>query len=169
MSNATSAEFSTLVEAHYAGLFRFALSLARDESSAADLTQQTFLKWARHGDQLRDRSKAKTWLFTTLHREFLAVRRKVRDIADEEELDSLPAPRVEMANQIDAKAAVAALAELDETYRAPVAMFYLEDMSYSEIAACLEIPIGTVMSRLSRGRERLRKILSPDPDQHDPA
>lgn len=164
-----SAEFAALVESHYAGLFRFALSLARDESSAADLTQQTFLKWARHGDQLRDRSKAKTWLFTTLHREFLAVRRKTRDLADEEELASLPAPRVEMANQIDGQAAVAALGQLDETYRAPVAMFYLEDMSYSEIAECLEIPIGTVMSRLSRGRERLRKILSPEPDQHEPA
>ena len=167
--NQMSAEFAALVESHYAGLFRFALSLARDEASAADLTQQTFLKWARHGDQLRDRSKAKSWLFTTLHREFLALRRKVRDLADEAELDALPAPLVEPANQIDAKAAVAALAELDETYRAPVAMFYLEDLSYAEIAECLEIPIGTVMSRLSRGRERLRKVLSRDSIKHDPA
>jgi RNA polymerase sigma factor (sigma-70 family) len=157
-----SAEFAALVESHYTGLFRFALSLARDESSAADLTQQTFLKWARHGDQLRDRSKAKTWLYTTLHREFLAGRRKSRDLADEEEVESLPATRIEMANQIDGKAAVAAIAELDEKLRAPVAMFYLEDMSYLEIAECLEIPIGTVMSRLFRGRQRLRKILSSD-------
>ena len=156
-----SAEFSSLVEAHYAGLFRFAVSLARDEAAAADLTQQTFLKWARHGDQLRDRTKAKTWLFTTLHREFLATRRKVREQADESELDSIPAPQIEVGNKIDAKAAVAALSDLDETYRAPVAMFYLEDLSYAEIAESLDIPIGTVMSRLSRGRERLRKILSP--------
>ena len=162
-----SAEFSSLVEAHYAGLFRFAVSLARDEATAADLTQQTFLKWARHGDQLRDRTKAKTWLFTTLHREFLATRRKVRDQADEQEMNSIPAPRIEVGNKIDAKAAVAALADLDETYRAPVAMFYLEDMSYLEISECLDIPIGTVMSRLSRGRERLRKILSPVSDSHD--
>lgn len=169
MSNANSAEFATLVEQHYAGLFRFALSLARDEANAADLTQQTFLKWARHGDQLRDRSKARTWLFTTLHREFLALHRKSRDTAGESELESLPAPRVDQANQIDGQAAVSALAQLDEVYRAPVAMFYLEDMSYTEIAACLEIPIGTVMSRLSRGRERLRKILSPDSESHERA
>ncbi len=162
-----SAEFSSLVEAHYAGLFRFAVSLARDEATAADLTQQTFLKWARHGDQLRDRTKAKTWLFTTLHREFLATRRKVREQADEEEMDSIPAPRIEVGNKIDAKAAIAALADLDEIYRAPVAMFYLEDMSYLEISECLDIPIGTVMSRLSRGRQRLRKILSPASDSHD--
>jgi RNA polymerase sigma-70 factor (ECF subfamily) len=161
-----SAEFAALVESHYSGLFRFALSLSRDESNAADLTQQTFLKWARHGHQLRDRSKAKTWLFTTLHREFLAVCRKTRDFAGEKELENLPARRVEVPNQIDGKAAVAALAELDETFRAPVAMFYLEDMTYAEISECLEIPIGTVMSRLSRGRERLRKILSPD--SHEP-
>lgn len=162
-----SAEFSSLVEAHYAGLFRFAVSLARDEAAAADLTQQTFLKWARHGDQLRDRTKAKTWLFTTLHREFLATRRKVREQADESELDSIPAPRIEVGNKIDAKAAVAALSDLDETYRAPVAMFYLEDLSYAEIAESLDIPIGTVMSRLSRGRERLRKILSPASEPHE--
>ena len=169
MSHATSDEFAALVESHYAGLFRFALSLSRDESNAADLTQQTFLKWARHGDQLRDRSKAKTWLFTTMHREFLALRRKARDVAYEAELESLPAPRVDSANQIDGQAAVRALTQLDETYRAPVAMFYLEDMSYAEISECLEIPIGTVMSRLARGRERLRKILSPESERHEPA
>lgn len=161
------AEFSSLVETHYQGLFRFALSLAREEAAAADLTQQTFLKWARHGDQLRDRTKAKTWLFTTLHREFLATRRMAREQADEEELEALPAPLIEVGNKIDAKAAVAALAQLDETYRAPVAMFYLEELSYAEIAACLDIPIGTVMSRLSRGRERLRKILSPASESHE--
>ena len=162
-----SVEFSSLVEAHYAGLFRFAVSLARDEAAAADLTQQTFLKWARHGDQLRDRTKAKTWLFTTLHREFLATRRKVREQADASELDAIPAPRIEAGHKIDAKTAVAALSDLEEKYRAPVAMFYLEDLSYAEIAESLDIPIGTVMSRLSRGRERLRKILSPASERHE--
>lgn len=157
-------EFETIVEAHYTGLYRFGLSLARDESTACDLTQQTFLKWARHGHQLRDRSKVKTWLFTTLHREFLALRRKTRDVADEEELENLPAePAVTGAPSIDAQAAVEALQQLEETFRAPVAMFYLEEMSYAEIAECLEVPIGTIMSRLSRGRERLRKILLSGP------
>lgn len=156
-------EFETIVEAHYAGLYRFGLSLAKDESTAGDLTQQTFLKWARHGHQLRDRSKVKTWLFTTLHREFLALRRKTRDLADEEELENLPAEPVRGAlPSIDALAAVEALQQLDETFRAPVAMFYLEEMSYAEIAECLEVPIGTIMSRLSRGRDRLRRILLSD-------
>ena len=104
-----------------------------------------------------------------MHREFLALRRKAPDVAYEAELESLPAPRVDSANQIDGQAAVRALTQLDETYRAPVAMFYLEDMSYAEISECLEIPIGTVMSRLARGRERLRKILSPESERHEPA
>ena len=66
-----SVDFDNLVDLHYAGLYRFALSLARDENHAADLTQQTFYIWAAKGHQLQDRSKAKSWLYTTLHREFL--------------------------------------------------------------------------------------------------
>ena len=68
--------FSNLVEAHYAALYRFALSLAKNTTDASDLTQQTFFVWATKGHSLRDAAKAKTWLFTTLYREFLRVRRR---------------------------------------------------------------------------------------------
>src|SRR6266849_2440794 len=68
-------DFQQLVDRQYAALYRFALSLSRSEADAADLTQQTFFLWASKGDQLRDRSKAKSWLFTTLYREFLGRRR----------------------------------------------------------------------------------------------
>ena len=67
--------FEQLVDAQYAGLYRFAYSLAKNEMQAADLTQQTFYIWATKGQKLRDTSKAKTWLFTTLYREFLGGRR----------------------------------------------------------------------------------------------
>src|ERR1700761_3492374 len=69
-------DFEQLVDAHYAALYRFGLSLSRNESEAADLTQQTFYLWATKGHQLRDRAQAKTWLFTTLYREFLALKRR---------------------------------------------------------------------------------------------
>ncbi len=159
-----SIDFQGLVDLHYAALYRFALSLAREESLAGDFVQQTFLKWARHGHQLREAAKAKTWLFTTLHREFLAHRRKfgAREApAAEAEaaLEHAPAAAPHPARGLDAQAVVAALGRLDETFRAPVAMFYLEEMSYAEIAECLEIPVGTVMSRLARGRDKLREML----------
>src|SRR5579872_6732082 len=67
--------FEHLVDSYYESLYRFALSLTRREADACDMTQQTFYRWATKGGQLRDKSKVKSWLFTTLHREFLANRR----------------------------------------------------------------------------------------------
>ena len=69
-------DFSQLVDRQYVPLFRFALSLAKSEADAADLTQQTFFLWASKGHQLRDPSKVKTWLFTSLYREFLGRQRQ---------------------------------------------------------------------------------------------
>src|SRR5204862_7625065 len=73
----SATDFQQLVDRQYAPLYRFALSLSKSEAGAADLTQQTFFLWAAKGHQLRDRSKAKSWLFTTLYREFLNRRRHV--------------------------------------------------------------------------------------------
>src|SRR5277367_753801 len=70
-----SPDFETLVTTYYELLYRFAVSLTRSEEDACDLVQQTFYKWATKGHQLRDASKVKSWLFTTLHRAFLELRR----------------------------------------------------------------------------------------------
>src|ERR1700722_5461509 len=69
-------DFDSLVSRYYGPLYQFAFSLARNEADACDLTQQTIYIWAAKGHQLRDGSKVKTWLFTTLHREFLNMRRR---------------------------------------------------------------------------------------------
>jgi RNA polymerase sigma-70 factor (ECF subfamily) len=160
-------DFQELVDAHYEALYRFALSLSKDRETAADLVQQTYCIWARKGGQLRDRSKAKTWLFTTLHREFLAHVRKARRYADEE-LTEAVAGRVEAVEddsdrQLDAQRALELLGELDETFRAPIALFYLQQHSYKEIAEILDVPIGTVMSRISRAKSMLRRRMSAEP------
>ena len=153
-----------MVETYYAALYRFALSLAKNSSDASDLTQQTFFVWATKGDSLRDESKVKSWLFTTLYREFLRGRRRGgRMVA----IDDLPAAEQEMpdvetdlVSKMDAPLVMEALQEVDEAFREPLTLFYLQDLSYLEIAEILSIPIGTVMSRLSRGKTQLRTLLA---------
>ncbi|MBA4137160.1 MAG: RNA polymerase subunit sigma-24 [Opitutus sp.] len=156
--------FTQLVDAHYAPLYRFALSLTRNPSDACDLTQQTFFIWARKGEQLREAAKAKSWLFTTLYREFLRGRRRAEHVTALEDLppgESDPAaPHVDFVTGMDAGLVVEALQEVDEIYRVPLTLFYLEDLAYKEIADSLEVPIGTVMSRLSRGKAQLRAALA---------
>jgi RNA polymerase sigma-70 factor (ECF subfamily) len=160
-------DFEQIVDAHYAALYRFALSLARSEPAAADLTQQTFYLWASRGHQLRDSAKVKSWLFTTLYREFLSLHRRETRFPQADldgETADLPAEATSIADSIDGAAVVAALQQIDEVYRAPLTLFYLEEFSYREIAAVLGIPAGTVMSRLSRGKALLRKLLIQDCD-----
>lgn len=156
--------FARLVDAHYTPLFRFALSLARREADACDLVQQTFFIWAKSGHQLREVSKAKTWLFTTLYREFLRGRRRDQRSQSIEDLppsaQDMPAEDIDHARSMDAQQVVEALQEVDEVFRAPLTLFYLGDLSYQEIAESLDVPIGTVMSRLSRGKAQLRKIMA---------
>jgi RNA polymerase sigma-70 factor (ECF subfamily) len=129
--------------------------------------QETFCIWAAKNSQLRDRSKAKTWLFTTLHREFLNQRRRAAKFSDEpldeQKAEALVAPEQDAERQMDGQRAMELLGALDESHRAPLALFYLQQHSYKEIAEILDIPIGTVMSRLSRGKEMLRQRMSAEP------
>jgi len=158
-------DFDGLVARYYEPLYQFAFSLARDEADACDLTQQTFCIWAAKGHQLRDASKVKTWLFTTLHREFLGSRRRQTrfpHIELEQAAAELPAVSPASANRLDAAHVLEALARLDEIYQAPVALFYLQDCSYNEIAEILNVPLGTVKSRLTRGLARLHQSLAGD-------
>lgn len=162
MPENTQLNFHDLVEAYYQPLYRFAYSLAKNEHEASDLTQQTFTIYAEKGDSLRDASKIKSWLFTTLYREFLRIRRRSAHVTPQEnEILEIEAPAVEpgIANALDGNSAVEALNQIDEAYRDPLILFYLKDLSYKEIAATLDIPIGTVMSRLSRGKAQLKNIL----------
>jgi RNA polymerase sigma-70 factor (ECF subfamily) len=157
------AEFETIVADYYEAAYRFALSLTRSEADACDLAQQTFYIWATKGHQLRDASKVKSWLFTTLHRAFLeSCRGKSRFPhfeLTETDLD-LPVVLPEAGRRLDAVRAVEALGQVDEIYRAPVALFYLEDCSYQGIAEILDVPIGTVKSRLARGLAQLKHIFA---------
>jgi len=164
----SAAQFEAIVSEHYESLFRFAMSLSRMESDARDLTQQTFYIWATKGHQLRDLSKARTWLFTTLHRSFLQMRRRGSRFSHhelEEVLEELPLVSPVQADRFDASQVLFALARVDEVYQAAIALFYLDEFSYKEIAVILEVPLGTIKSRIARGIAQLRKILLSD--SHD--
>jgi RNA polymerase sigma-70 factor (ECF subfamily) len=160
---AVSLDFDSLVTRYYRPLYQFAFSLTQAEAEACDLTQQTFYVWATKGHQLRDVTKVKSWLFTTLHREFLESRRRQTRFPHHElsvveaELPTVSPARV---NQLDSAQVLQALRQVDEVYQAPVSLFYLEDCSYKDIADILGVPIGTVKSRISRGIGQLQKCLA---------
>ncbi|MEY2407415.1 MAG: hypothetical protein QOF48_85 [Verrucomicrobiota bacterium] len=154
--------FEQIVNRYYEPLFRFAYSLTKREADASDLTQDAFEALGSKAHQLRDADKAKSWLFTTLYRTFIdGRRREIRHPhVETEAMDhEMPFVEPEAPSRMDAAAAREALLRIDEVYRAPLTLFHLQEHSYSEIAEILDIPIGTVMSRLSRGRALLRELL----------
>jgi RNA polymerase sigma-70 factor (ECF subfamily) len=156
------ATFEDIVNNNYESLYRFAFSLAQQEADARDLTQETFSQFARKGHQLRDKSKVKSWLFTTLYRAFVDARRwrqRYPHVEVGAADDELPTGQSEAPDHIDGAAARAALLRVDEVFRAPLVLFYLQEHSYLEIAEILGVPIGTVMSRISRGRALLRQLM----------
>ena len=159
----TPADFERVVNDYYQDLYRFAYSLSKNEADATDLTQQTFYRYATKGDTIRDKTKTKSWLLRTLKNDFLSQARrsqKFQHVPLEDAGPELPDQQVDQSRSFDSQLAVAALQKVDETYRVALSLFYLKGLSYKEIAQTLEIPIGTVMSRLSRGKAQLKSALS---------
>lgn len=157
-------EFEHLVNDHYKKLYYFGLSLTKSESDAADLTQNTFLKLAKNWNCIQDFTKIKNWLFSTLYRDFLNTKRKSNrypecdiEICSEE----LFHESERVVDILDAKTAHQALLRLKESLRVPLSLYYFEHYSYLEIAQILDIPKGTVMSRIHRGKQILNQMLSP--------
>jgi len=156
-------DYEKIVKLHHDQLYRFAYSLAGNADDACELTQESYYRLLSHERQLRDSTKIKAWLFTTLYRVFLGQKhRRTRfphlTISSVEH--ELPALTPEMVNEMDGLLVMEALLEIDEHHRTPLVLFYLQSLSYREIAQILEIPIGTVMSRLSRSKVALRDHLT---------
>ncbi|MGB9473750.1 MAG: RNA polymerase sigma factor [Candidatus Udaeobacter sp.] len=156
-------KFENLVKLYYRDLYRFGFSLTGSEVDASDLTQETFYIWARKGHQLNDPANVKGWLFTTLHREFLKICRRRKRFADkpiEETAHNLPDVPAECVNRIDSQTLLLMLQEIAEDFRAPLVLYYMEDLSYKEIADVLALPLGTVQSRIARAKIQLLRRLS---------
>ena len=160
-AEARQREVTALVEAHYAALYRYAFRLSGSAADAEDLTQHAFLTAQEKLDQLRVAENAKAWLFTIVRNAYLKTRRgpassvpvSLTGLAE-------PAHGTEPPPDLTGEELSQFLAELPDDFRVPLILFYFEDMSYREIAAALDLPIGTVMSRLSRGKSHLRQRLA---------
>ncbi len=155
------AAIARLVAEHADAVFRYAFRLSGNNADAEDLTQQAFLVAHEKLSQLRDPSKVRAWLFTVLRSCFLKnCRKRTPTPAVNLELDVTKIPEdVPGDDAIDGQLLQAALDELPDEFRIVLVMFYFEDCSYKEIAHKLDLPIGTVMSRLSRAKSRLRHKL----------
>jgi RNA polymerase sigma-70 factor, ECF subfamily len=153
-----------LVEDHYAALYRYAYRLSGAAAEAEDLTQETFCKAQVQWAQLRDHERAKAWLFSILRNAYLHRARSQRQHR-EISLDcagDLPEPLADPLPEVEPERLQQALAELSEVFRTPVILYYFEDFSYRDIAEQMELPIGTVMSRLARAKAYLRaRLLQP--------
>ncbi len=158
-------------------LFNLALNLTRNRKDAEDLVQETYLRAYRFFDSYRPGTHIKAWLFRILRNTFINRYRASRSrpeqvdfakveeayetIVDEEFLNRRrpPSPeQVVMDGVLDAEVQEA-MAALPEEYRVVVIMALAEEMAYKEIAEALSIPLGTVMSRLHRGRKLLQTSL----------
>lgn len=156
------ADYEQAVATYYEPLYAFGYSLAGNADDACELTQETYYRLLTKGGQLRDNSKVKSWLFTTLYRIFLGWKQRQTRLPHFEisSVESeLPVITPEHVDVLLDEAIREALMELEEHYRTPLMLFYLNDHSYEEIAGILEVPVGTVMSRLSRAKGLLRERL----------
>jgi RNA polymerase sigma-70 factor, ECF subfamily len=151
------------------GLYGYAIVLSRSRVEAEDLVQETCLRALRGVDGLRDDSSAKSWLFSILRNVWLNQLRHRSTSPDVVDLDSHetiePAdtrqdPYSAYVNKIEREQVRAAIQKLPVEFREIIILREYEELSYQEIAAVLECPHGTVMSRLARARSKLRELLA---------
>ena len=164
-------EFSTEALSYIDALYGTALRLTRRPQDAEDLVQDTYLKAFRASSQFQRGTNLKAWLFTILHNTFRNMRRhdgrnpvdvnsetveQAADLRGDERTPEQLLTRATLDSDLQA-----ALDDLPETFRQAVWLRDVEEFSYADIARIVEVPIGTVMSRISRGRKMLYERLAP--------
>jgi RNA polymerase sigma-70 factor, ECF subfamily len=156
-------DLAALVRDHHAIAYRYAFRLCGRPAEAEDLTQQAYLIAHRKLDQLREPDRARGWLLSIVRSCFLKSVRKPAatpatdlDFPLDQAADTHP-----QTDPIDREELAAALDVLPDEFRLVVLMFYFEELSYQQIAEQLDVPLGTVMSRLSRAKAHLRRRLTP--------
>jgi RNA polymerase sigma-70 factor (ECF subfamily) len=152
---------------HIPRLRRYARALTGDRGRADDLVQDTLERALAKFHLWRPGSDLRAWMFTIMHNVFINQMRAGASVTvsalDDESIQ--PAIRATQSDRLEVLDLQNALARLPEEQRAVLLLVGLEQMTYEETARVLDVPIGTVMSRLSRARERLRALLNSDAKQ----
>jgi RNA polymerase sigma-70 factor, ECF subfamily len=161
-------QIAQLVAEHHQALYRYAYRLTGSVHDAEDLTQQAFLVAQVKIVQVRKVGSVKAWLFAVLRNCFLKDRqRRSPALAADLPLNMESIPSSPAKDGIERDRLQEALNRLPEASRLVLVMFYFEECSYREIAERLAMPIGTVMSRLARGKDYLRAMLfEPELGRH---
>jgi len=165
----TDERFGDLTFPYLKFLYNVALRYTGNRYDAEDLVQETLFSAYKNIHQLRDEKKCKAWLFAILRNTYIQESRQrgrmesleyvkevdylgyLEEMADRSDVEKI------IDKKIDSSRIQQALKKLPEKYKTPVILHYMEGMLYREISATMEIPIGTVMSRLARGRVLLKK------------
>ncbi len=149
--------FEKMVQALSGDLYRYAFMLCRNEAMAEDLVQETFMRAWRFLDSLRDDSKAKSWLMTTVRREFARQFERFRPpFVDDVDFERIAGPR---EVDVEVWGLRKAIAELPLKYREILMLQVIGGYSGREIAELVGLPRATVNTRLFRARQQLRKAL----------
>ena len=158
------------IEAEIPRLRRYARALTRDIAAADDLVQDCLTRALGKLHLWQEGTDLRAWLFTILHNQYVNyVRRSVREGAAVALSDNEPlltrAPQ--QGQRLELRDLERAIAKLPEEQQSAILLVGLEGMRYEEVAAVLGVPVGTVRSRLSRGREALRKLVGMEPDDDE--
>jgi RNA polymerase sigma-70 factor (ECF subfamily) len=165
-----SAAFEQLALPLFASLYNHASWLAHDQAEAEDLVQETFTKALRAFDSFQSGTNFKAWIFRILRNTFLTTRTGIasaRTVFLEDHPTALdtaaadPTPEATLIRLDNQAALHAALEQLPLPLREALLLCDVEEMKYKDIALILDVPIGTVMSRVSRARRTLRQLLQP--------
>lgn len=155
-------EIASLLEPQIPGLRRYAWALLRDDEAADDLVQDTLERAIRHWGQRRRDGDLKAWLFAIERNLFLNALRRRRSHGVQVGIDVLenaPASVETPEGHMGLRDVLTGLDALPEEQRSVLLLIGVEDLSYEQAAQVLDIPVGTVMSRLSRARGRLREFM----------
>jgi RNA polymerase sigma-70 factor (ECF subfamily) len=156
--------FETAVFPHTPALLRYAARLCRSASDADDIVQESLMRAWKYWDGFQPGTNCRAWLFRIVANVIQRKRERIESAAEHVSLESPTVGnllRFEPRFEINESGLAEAMARLPFEYREVIVLALVEEFSYKEIASILSVPMGTVMSRLHRARERMRHLLKP--------